>query len=51
MELLAADDADGKAGLYVATHDPPGSTKDILVESRPAEQLTAPIQIRRCRVF
>ena len=38
MQLLAAYDDDGKAGLYVAMHDPLGSTKDILVESRPAER-------------
>ncbi len=35
MQLLAAYDNDGKAGLYVAMHDPLGSTKDIVVESRP----------------
>ncbi len=38
MQLLAAYDADGKAGLYVAMHDPSGSTKDIVVESQPAER-------------
>jgi hypothetical protein len=38
MQLLAAYDAGGKAGLYVGMHDPLGSTKDILVESRPAER-------------
>jgi hypothetical protein len=38
MQLLAAYAADGKAGLYVAMHDPLGSTKDILAESRPTEQ-------------
>jgi hypothetical protein len=38
MQLLAAYDADGKAGLYVAMHDPLGNTKDIVVESRPAER-------------
>jgi hypothetical protein len=38
MQLLAAYDAGGKAGLYVAMHDPLGSTKDIVVESRPAER-------------
>jgi len=37
MPLLAAYDNDGKAGIYVAVHDPWGSTKDIVVESRPAE--------------
>ena len=38
MQLLAAYDRDGKAGLYVGMHDPLASTKDIIVESRPAEQ-------------
>ncbi|MHB1034723.1 MAG: DUF6259 domain-containing protein [Pirellulales bacterium] len=37
MQFLAAYDAEGKAGLYAAVHDPLGSTKDIAVESRPAE--------------
>ena len=38
MQLLAAYAADGKTGLYVAMHDPLGSTKDILAESQSAEQ-------------
>ncbi|MGA2259697.1 MAG: DUF6259 domain-containing protein, partial [Thermoguttaceae bacterium] len=38
MQLLAAYDHDGKAGLYLAMHDPAGSTKDIFVESRPTER-------------
>ena len=38
MQLLAAYDADGQAGLYVGMHDPLGSTKDVIAESRPAER-------------
>jgi len=35
MQFLAAYDAQRKTGLYLAMHDPQGSTKDIVVESRP----------------
>jgi len=37
MQFLAAYNGDRTAGLYVATHDPLGSTKDIRAESRPAD--------------
>jgi hypothetical protein len=37
MPLLAAYSNDSKTGLYVAMHDPWGSTKEIVVESQPAE--------------
>ena len=38
MQFMAAYDKDGKTGLYVGTHDPWGSTKEISLESRPADQ-------------
>jgi hypothetical protein len=38
MQFLAAYDKEGKTGLYVAAHDPLAGTKEILVESRPAER-------------
>lgn len=34
MQFLAAYRADGQSGLYLAVHDPWGSTKDLLCESR-----------------
>jgi hypothetical protein len=37
MPFLAAYDDARHTGLYVATHDPWGSTKDLLVESRPSD--------------
>lgn len=37
MQYLAAYDEPRKTGLYVAVHDPWGSTKDLLCESRPAD--------------
>lgn len=37
MQFLAAYDATRGTGIYVAHHDPWGSTKDLLVESRPTE--------------
>lgn len=39
MQYLAAYNAQG--GLYVGLHDPWGSTKDIVAESRPAEKVVA----------
>ena len=36
MQFMAAYDENGKTGLYVATHDPWGSTKDISAQSDPA---------------
>ena len=38
MQFVAAYDELRTTGLYVATHDPAGSTKDILIESRPKER-------------
>jgi len=38
MAFLAAYGADGSTGLYLAMHDPAGSTKQIEVQSRPKEQ-------------
>ncbi|MCS7306382.1 MAG: DUF6259 domain-containing protein [Thermoguttaceae bacterium] len=38
MAFLAAYAGDGSSGLYLAMHDPVGSTKEIRVESRPEEQ-------------
>jgi len=38
MPLMAAYSADRKAGLYVAVHDPLGSTKDVAVQSRPSDR-------------
>ena len=38
MQFLAAYDPGRKTGLYVATHDPAGSTKDIAVETRPHDR-------------
>jgi hypothetical protein len=37
MQFMAAYDHTRPTGLYLANHDPWGSTKDLLVESRPAE--------------
>lgn len=37
MQFMAAYDEAGSTGLYLATHDPWGSTKDLRVESRPSE--------------
>ena len=37
MQFMAAYDDARQTGLYVAAHDPWGSTKDLLVESRPSE--------------
>jgi len=37
MPMLAAYAADGQAGLYMALHDPLGSTKDFVVDSDPAQ--------------
>lgn len=39
MQFLAAYNA--KGGLYVGLHDPWGSTKEIVAESRPAEKVVA----------
>ena len=38
MQFMAAYDRQSNTGLYVATHDPWGSTKDINVEGRPADR-------------
>ncbi len=38
MQFMAAYDEARKTGLYVAVHDPWGSTKDLLTESAPAEK-------------
>jgi hypothetical protein len=38
MQFMAAYDEGRQTGLYVATHDPWGSTKDLLAESRLPEQ-------------
>ena len=38
MQFLAAYRADGQSGLYLAVHDPWGSTKDLLCESRMPER-------------
>jgi hypothetical protein len=38
MQYLAAYDEAKPTGLYVAIHDPWGSTKDLKVESRPSER-------------
>ncbi|MFI5379025.1 MAG: DUF6259 domain-containing protein [Tepidisphaerales bacterium] len=37
MQFMAAYDDARQTGLYVAAHDPWGSTKDLRVESRPSE--------------
>ncbi len=37
MQFMAAYDRARQTGLYVGLHDPTGSTKDLAVESRPAE--------------
>jgi hypothetical protein len=37
MQFMAAYDEVRRTGLYVAAHDPWGSTKDLLVESRPSD--------------
>lgn len=37
MQFMAAYDEARQTGLYVAAHDPWGSTKDLLVESKPLE--------------
>jgi len=38
MQYAAAYDEQRKTGLYVAVHDPWGSTKDVLVESHPSDR-------------
>jgi hypothetical protein len=38
MQYAAAYDEQRKTGLYVAVHDPWGSTKDVLVESRSSDR-------------
>jgi len=38
MQYLAAYNADQRTGLYVAMHDPFGSTKDIFIQSNPEEK-------------
>ena len=38
MQFLAAYSPESKSGLYVATHDPVASTKEISVESRPDDR-------------
>ena len=38
MQFMAAYDRVRKTGLYIGLHDPSGSTKDLAVESRPAEK-------------
>jgi len=42
MQFMAAYDHEGRTGLYVAAHDPMGSTKDVLVESRDDRGVAAP---------
>lgn len=41
MQWLAAYDAARRTGLYVAMHDPTAATKEIRLESRPAEHAVA----------
>lgn len=38
MQFMAAYDQAGKTGLYVAAHDPYGSTKELIVQSQPTDQ-------------
>jgi hypothetical protein len=38
MAFMAAYDAGRNTGLYVGMHDPCGSTKDIIIESRPSDR-------------
>jgi hypothetical protein len=38
MQFMAAYTAEPETGLYVAVHDPWGSTKDLRVEGRPADR-------------
>ncbi len=38
MQFMAAYREDGKSGLSLAIHDPFGSTKDLICESRPEDQ-------------
>jgi hypothetical protein len=38
MQFMAAYDEERQTGLYVAAHDPWGSTKDLLMESQPTER-------------
>ncbi|NUQ62422.1 MAG: hypothetical protein HUU20_08030 [Pirellulales bacterium] len=38
MQFMAAYDEKEQTGLYVATHDPWGSTKDLLAQSNPADR-------------
>ena len=38
MQFMAAYDPPRRTGLYFALHDPQGNTKDIAVESRPADK-------------
>jgi hypothetical protein len=37
MQLMAAYPRDNRSGLYVAAHDPLAATKELVVESRPAD--------------
>jgi hypothetical protein len=41
MQYVAAYPADGRAGLYVAAHDPSGSPKQITIESHPETRAVA----------
>ena len=41
MQFMAAYDAERKTGIYLALHEPLGTTKDLAVESRPKEQAVA----------
>lgn len=41
MQFMAAYDENGKTGLYLAVHDPWGSTKDISAQSDPAARTLA----------
>ena len=38
MQFLAAYDQEGTSGLYVASHDPWGSTKELFLESKPLDR-------------
>jgi hypothetical protein len=38
MQFMAAYDLSKKTGLYIGLHDPTGSTKDLAVDTRPAEK-------------
>jgi len=38
MQYVAAYDENSRSGIYIATHDPNASAKNIIIESRPEEQ-------------